>query len=130
MKIVINQESKYEMDMQEFTNDAEVSFEDFKILTKKLDVVVSCLEKMSEISAKQTSQVSSRKYLSPKNREERTKEDIIQMIKAATNLKPNTPEMDEALKRFNISWNTVNQMKSRWIERYNIVPADLGVETF
>ena len=116
MKIIISPQERYEIDI----STEEMPFEDFKVLVKKLNVVVSFMEKST--SAKQISQGA---WSAPRGREA-----IVEILKDTAPLRPNTPEMEEVLKKHNIKWSTILQKRAKWVRFHNITPEELGLTDF
>lgn len=119
MKVIISPKERYELEMP-----AEVALEDFKVLVKKLNVVMSFVDG-KDISAKQISQGGKKGFTNAP----RPKDDVIAILKLLFTLSPG-PEMDEALKRYNITYATANVNKWKWVTKYNFSPQDIGVEKF
>lgn len=119
MKVIISPKERYELEMP-----AEVSLEDFKVLVKKLNVVMSFVDG-KDISAKQISQGGKKVF----SNTPRPKEEIIGILKLLFTLSPG-PEMDEALKRYSINYATANTHKWKWVAKHNFTPQELGLEKF
>lgn len=116
MKVKISEKESYSLDLPD-----EISFGDFRILVKKLEVVVSFVDG-KETSSKQTSQ-------GPKGQKgiARLRNDYIEILKAHFTLTPYTPEMEEVLKRYNVSYQTIGQHKYNWIKKYSIKAEEIGL---
>lgn len=119
MKVIISPKENYALDMP-----AEVTFEDFKILVKKMNVVMSFISK--DINAEQISP-GERRIIIPKNA--RSRDEIIEILKILFTSSPG-PEMDEALKRYEISYLTACTNKWKWVNKYNFIPEEIGLEKF
>jgi hypothetical protein len=114
MKIIISDTESYELGMPE-----NISFEDFRILVKKLNVVVKFVDD-KETSAKQ---IRSGGLARPRAQ-------MVEIVKALLTLTPHTAEMDEALKKCNTTFQLSNPYKFKWIDKFKIKPEEVGVTEF
>lgn len=119
MRVIISPKERYELEMP-----AEVSIEDFRVLVKKLNVVMSFCDG-KDISAKQISQ-SKKPHLGPVAR---PREEYCEILKILFTLSPG-PEMDEALNKYGLKYALCNNYKWKWVEKYQIKPEELGMEKF
>ena len=117
MKIIVSPNERYEIDL---SSDDEMSLEDFQTLVKKLNVVVTSMRRIT--NAKQISQAL---VSSPKGREA-----ILEILRETSTLRPNTPEMEEVLKKHNVKWATILAKRSKWVKTHNITPQEIGLEDF
>lgn len=121
MKVIISETDRYEIDLP----TGDIALEDFKTLVKKLNVVVNTFT-TGITSAKQISQNKGGK------RTERSRSDVIAILKEAFALGLNAPEikLDEVLKKHNTTKIVYSQFRWRWIQKFQITPQELGLEKF
>jgi hypothetical protein len=119
MKVIVNETMRVEIDLPA----GDVTFEDFKLLVKKLNVVVSTFS--GDTSAKQISH-------GKKPFVQRNRSDIISLMKDTLALGPYPEEtkLDEVLQKHSVGKSVYNQFKWRWLEKYQITPQEVGLTEF
>lgn len=105
MKITIAPKESYNIEMP-----VEMSIDELKIFIKKMNRVLSVIDGVPSRSG---------------DIKARGREEIVEVLKAFHAFKQHTPEMDEALKKCNLSWSTVNLYKSRWVDKFQIKPEEI-----
>ena len=110
MKITLSPKEKYEIELPE-----EIDINGFRLLVKKLNTVVSFVDG-KDTSAKQIGKTT------PRSREE-----IVEALRIYYNMPSNTPETNEALKKYRLKWLNVAQYKWKWIEKFHVTAEELGL---
>jgi len=117
MKIILNDTENYTLGMP----IGDVNLESFKVLIKKLNVVVSFMEKRIT-SAKQISL----RHANSNSGYALTRRERIEALKILYKSKTRE-EAIEALKIYDVKLQTVQQCKYAWIKKYNITAEELGI---